>query len=81
MFSPARLREPFLLNSLLAGGGCDIITLQNIRGHKNLAMAQRYAHLILGKQEKTRESMQNFWQSDTIGDTEKKEGKKLCLNC
>ena len=31
--------------SLFASRGCDIITLQNLLGHKTLAMTQRYAHL------------------------------------
>jgi len=48
--------------SLLAGGGCDIITLQHILGHKSLSMTQRYAHLIPGRLDRTREIMQRFWQ-------------------
>jgi site-specific recombinase XerD len=36
-------------SSLLAAGGCDIITLQNILGHKTLSITQRYAHLIPGR--------------------------------
>ena len=57
--------------SLLAAGGCDIITLQNILGHKSLSMTQRYAHLIPGRMEKTREIMQQFWQqaNSNFGDT------------
>ncbi len=55
--------------SLLASGGCDIITLQNILGHKTLAMTQRYVHLIPEKHEKTRAIMQEFWRGDTKSDT------------
>lgn len=55
--------------SLLAAGGCDIITLQHILGHKTLAITQRYAHLIPGRHEKTKEIMQSLWEGDTLGDT------------
>jgi integrase len=50
--------------SLLAGGGCDIITLQHILGHKSLSMTQRYAHLIPGRLDRTREIMQGFWDEE-----------------
>jgi integrase len=52
--------------SLLAAGGCDIITLQNILGHKTLLMTQRYAHLMPGRFEKTRAIVNDFWRK---GDT------------
>ena len=56
--------------SLLAAGGCDLITLQNILGHKSLSMTQRYAHLIPERFEKSRQIMQDFWQGRTpLGDT------------
>jgi len=57
--------------SLLAGGGCDIITLQNILGHKSLSMTQRYAHLIPERFEKSRQIMQDFWRGSVsqTGDT------------
>jgi len=63
--------------SLLAAGGCDIITLQNTLGHKTLAMTQRYAHLIPGKHQRTREIMQDFWKNsgDTKSDTVSYGGK------
>lgn len=48
--------------SLFASGGCDIITLKNLLGHKTLAMTQRYAHLIPDKHEKTRKIMLDFWK-------------------
>lgn len=56
------LNWPNLAASLLVAGGYDIITLQNILGHKILAMNERYAHLIPDKHQKTREIMQNFWK-------------------
>jgi len=57
--------------SLLAAGGCDIITLQNILGHKSISMTQRYAHLIPERFEKSRQIMQDFWQGSgpQTGDT------------
>jgi integrase len=57
--------------SLLAGGGCDLITLQNILGHKSFSMTQRYAHLIPERFEKSRQIMQDFWQGGMLqyGDT------------
>ncbi len=57
--------------SLYASGGCDIIRLKYLLGHKTLAMTQRYAHLIPDAHEKTRQIMQDFWsqQSDTESDT------------
>jgi len=59
--------------SLLAGGGCDIITLQHILGHKSLSMTQRYAHLIPGQLDRTREIMARFWQdaASQAGDTKR----------
>jgi len=56
---------------LSAGGGCDIITLINILGHKTLAMTQQYAHLIPDKYRKTRAIMQEFWKGDTVLSNEK----------
>ena len=53
--------------SLYASRGCDIITLQNLLGHKKITMTQRYAHLIPESHEKTRRIMSDFW--GTLGDT------------
>lgn len=47
---------------MLAWGGCDIITLQNMQGRKNLALTQKYVHPILTgiESEETREIMRRF---------------------
>ena len=57
--------------SLFASRGCDLITLQNLLGHKSIMMTQRYAHLIPERHEKTRRIMSEFWGSlgDTLSDT------------
>ena len=66
--------------SLLAAGGYDIITFQNILGHKTLAMTQRYAHLIPERNERAKEIMQRFWHGDTVGDTVSKDEKFRSLS-
>jgi hypothetical protein len=53
--------------SLLASGGCDIITLKNVLGHKSIEMTQRYAHFMPDQHEKTRRIMGNIWES--VGST------------
>ena len=57
--------------NILAAGGCDIVMLQHILGHKTLAMTQRYAHLVPGRHEKTREIIGRLWSppSDEVGAT------------
>jgi len=57
--------------SFFAAGGCDIVTLQHILGHKTLAMTQRYAHLVPGRYDKTREIMAGLWEpsSGEVGAT------------
>ena len=59
--------------SLLAGSGYDIIMLRYILGHKSLSMTQRYAHLVPGRLDRTREIMQRFWQDAVLraGDTKR----------
>jgi integrase len=47
--------------SLFAAGGCDIITLQHLLGHKSITMTQRYAHLMPEKHLKTRQIIEDFW--------------------
>ena len=64
--------------SLLACGGCDIIMLKNILGHKSLEMTQRYAHLIPDTHEKTRRIMSSIWvpAGNTFINTPKKIEEK-----
>jgi integrase len=61
--------------SLFASRGCDLITLQNLLGHKSVSMTQRYAHLMPDRHEKTRKIMSEFWGSlgDTQDDTSDKQ--------
>jgi len=47
--------------SLYASGGCDIMSLKNLLGHKNIEMTQRYAHLIPNAHDRTRKIMNDFW--------------------
>ena len=49
--------------SLFASGGCDIMSLQNLLGHKTIEMTQRYAHLMPDSHEKTRRIMCSFLNS------------------
>ena len=49
--------------SLFASGGCDIMSLKNLLGHKTIEMTQRYAHLMPDSHEKTRRIMCTFWKS------------------
>lgn len=49
--------------SLFASGGCDIMSLQNLLGHKTIEMTQRYAHLMPDSHEKTRRIMCGFLNS------------------
>jgi integrase len=64
--------------SLYASRGCDIITLQNLLGHKKITMTQRYAHLIPESHEKTRRIMSDFWGTlaDTKNDTQFERSQK-----
>lgn len=67
--------------SLLAAGGCDIITLQHILGHKTLLMTQRYAHLMPGRFEKTRAIVNDFWRKgDTKLTRSPDKGESLLVN-
>ena len=56
---------------LLTSEGCDIVKLQHMLGHKTLAITQRYAPLISGRYDKTREIMNRLWgrSNDQTGDT------------
>jgi integrase len=64
--------------SLLACGGCDIIMLKNVLGHKSLEMTQRYAHLMPDTHEKTRRVMSSIWvpAGHTFWDTPQKNDEK-----
>lgn len=53
--------------SLLAAGGCDIVTLEHILGHRTLAMTQRYAHLVPGRHDKVREIIPGLWEASSGG--------------
>jgi integrase len=58
--------------SLYATGGCDIMSLKNLLGHKTIEMTQRYAHLMPDAHDRTRRIMNDFWKSskgDTKNDT------------
>jgi integrase len=62
--------------SLFASGGCDIMSLKNLLGHKSIVMTQRYAHLMPDAHEKTRRIISDFWSakdSDTKDTTPKNE--------
>ena len=49
--------------SLFASGGCDIMSLKNLLGHKSLSMTQRYAHLMPDAHNRTRRIINDFWVS------------------
>jgi integrase len=62
--------------SLFASGGCDIMSLKNLLGHKSLRMTQRYAHLMPEAHERTRRIINDFWMSsdsDTKETTQENE--------
>jgi integrase len=56
--------------SLFASGGCDIMSLKNLLGHKSLAMTQRYSHLMPDAHNRTRRIIHDFWMSSK-GNTKK----------
>jgi integrase len=55
--------------SLYATGGCDIMSLKNLLGHKSLKMTQRYAHLMPDAHGRTRRIITDFWKTAPDGDT------------